>query len=99
MTPHDKAIEVLEKRVKKQYEMTLRNLPYTKKPFEQDFDGELDLVGFRGQEIHIYEVKTNDKDYRDAVIQLKRAREKLSCCGNVRIFYYSARMKTIREIP
>jgi hypothetical protein len=97
-SPHDRATDELEKRVKKNYQLTIKNLIYTL-PFSHLYAGELDLIGFNNWDIDIYEVKTNDKDYNHAVKQLERAKNILGDCANkITIFYYSAGTKKIKQI-
>lgn len=95
-TEHDKAIEELEEKVRNNYQITIRNVPYYF-PYSQDVVGELDLVGIRNGNWDIYEVKTND-GYETAVKQLDRAQRLLSSCAKIRTFYYSGREKKIRRV-
>jgi hypothetical protein len=93
---HDQAIDELEEEVRKNYQIILKNVPYTS-PNSSDTAGELDLLGICGQSWDIYEVKSND-GYDTAVKQLERARKILSDCGNIRTFYYSAKDKKIKQV-
>ena len=94
---HDQAVEELEERVKGNYQIIFKNATYFI-PGSKKTIGELDLVGICGQDWDIYEVKTNEGQYKKAVEQLKRARNELSECGNIRTFYYVGRTKELIEI-
>jgi Holliday junction resolvase-like predicted endonuclease len=85
---HQDYIERLNNMVKGMYDYTEKNVKYKK--------GELDLVGHKGHEIDIYEVKSSDRFRNKAIEQLNRARSKLK---SVRCtLYYNGRMNKIELI-
>lgn len=96
-TKHDLAIEELEEKVRGQYQGMCKNF-YFDDPSLKGVVYELDLVGITDQEIHIYEVKTGDSNYKRAVEQLRRAKRILNRWGDVKTFYYSAKTKEIKPV-
>ncbi|MBR9683444.1 hypothetical protein GOV03_02800 [Candidatus Woesearchaeota archaeon] len=94
---HNQAVVTLEKLVKYKYQLTFRHVEYRAIPGAEDISGELDLVGIWDAKWDIYEVKLGDS-YRTARNQLLRARKILSQCGEINLFYYSAKTKKITPI-
>ena len=93
---HDKAVNELERLVRDQYQIVMKNVVYRMPPSRNDA-GELDLVGINGNYWDIYEVKSND-GYDKAVSQMERAYLLLSDCAQICTFYYSGKEKKIIPI-
>jgi len=105
-TKHDSYIDVLIERYAENYDVMFKNLHYKNK--RGDKEGEIDLIGIKGLQCDIFEVKCGDKHYDTAVKQLKKAREMfesfartdLSCAYGieVKLFYYSGRADRLEKI-
>lgn len=98
---HDQHIDELEEKVKGNYQIIMKNVPYFSPDSEDmisDMEGDLDLLGICGRTWHIYEVKTGD-DPKTAAKQLERAKSALSnCAEEIKTFYYSGKTKEIKQV-
>ncbi|MBU0457321.1 MAG: hypothetical protein ABH824_05145 [Nanoarchaeota archaeon] len=96
MKRHSDHIDDLIARVKKDYQIVMKEVdihdPETRRTI-----GEADLIGIINGEWHLYEVKSGD-NLEKAKKQLFKLKRYLEDYHDIKLFYYSGKLKEVKEI-
>jgi len=93
---HHDLIDKLEERVRKQYNMTMKEVEVRDRETGMTV-GEIDLVGISESGWDIYEVKVTDNP-KKAVMQLENLKSYLDCFGTINLYYYSGRDDKVTKV-
>lgn len=94
---HQHYIDMIVKNNNNIYEFMAKNVLYH--DLFSNKCGEIDVLGKMGKTLDIYEVKCNDRYYKKAVEQLRRAKGVLAAPGlEIRLYYYVGSRDQLRRI-